>query len=944
VRAFDPQIATLEWYLRKYSEDQPRDELGRFGETGGDSSSSTEESGPADSTGHTISVGDMVDIIDPVPNTVAYEGSVLSVDAGRNEVEVWLRGGIVATYASEDVRVQTGEHATINPEDARALAERGGFSFQPFTASLPSGGFMVAGISEPVTVAVKNTNEAANAIVKYVDEHAADFDRDPNLYIGGWVSGGEITIELAENVADRAEAAALGEGRNQIAIFDIANGEEIGTGGTGEFRGTSMPLDVYVAVIESLLHDAGFKYSEDQPRDELGRFGETGGGETSTETGTDAGTVPAAESYAAREPGGSNDGRDADHPYVTRDVDEAAKALAEGKFVDLTQAASPSTLLDKLAEMGNAARAAGEKAPAIDLARATIQGTNIFMAGNMGVPRVEMPQFIAKAGDLVAGSPAAEMVANGTLIVDAKGEVNLTGLFAEHLREALGIQTTEGTRPAGYLRATQSEIDGVKVGGMMGAMDSGKLDRSSMAPVLTTKDDYVLDGHHQWAATVGLEYKTPEDDTLEVRTITFDAPITDVLREAQTWTLDMGSPTREFGKRRDEMLALYNAVLDSLADFKYSEDQPRDELGRFGEGGGGGSSEAPTHEAIPGGQYYHGLSEGAQRFVNDTLGKFGVDRDAVRTEIVDRIKSNPDAVAAGKEWYAKAHDLAGGLDKLTGGKVPFATASAVTAVLSPQTNWAMNAETSARMAQFFADGKTEGMTPEQATVAFREAWQSEKWGGVGKDGEPRANLCLPDNVVKGFALLAGPPPTPDETLGSNKVRSFDNNILTGGKEPPPDVTVDVHMGKAFGFASGLDRAATEKLMGTKSTTAERTYANGRHVEDTRVASVGYTAMASIVREASEQLNLSPAQAQAAYWIAVRDESPAGWTPPRAGWSIDTPLADSIIGENLGGTKARSDDVLSVDEAAGEWDDTDWWTEEQFQREYDRQVAELERKQ
>jgi hypothetical protein len=290
------------------------------------------------------------------------------------------------------------------------------------------------------------------------------------------------------------------------------------------------------------------------PRGEHGRF--TSGGEGTHEDGTPL------------------DGRDIEHALQTDSVDEAARALSEGKYVNLTQAVGPSTILDKLAALGKEAQAAGGKAPAIDLAHVTVKGSNLFMNGNLGVPRIEMPQFILKASDVQAGSPLAHMLADGTIKPDAKGEVNLTPLFAAHL-ENMGITSEATTRPADFLRATQREIDGVKVGGMMGAMASGVLDRSKMGPVLTTRDDYVLDGHHQWAATVGLEHKIGSTDKLEVRAFRFDAAITTVLREAQSWTVAMGSLPRAFGKRK---------LIVEKAEGWDEDKHPRDDHGKFAPG------------------------------------------------------------------------------------------------------------------------------------------------------------------------------------------------------------------------------------------------------------------------------------------------------------------------------------------------------------------------
>jgi ParB-like chromosome segregation protein Spo0J len=50
---------------------------------------------------------------------------------------------------------------------------------------------------------------------------------------------------------------------------------------------------------------------------------------------------------------------------------------------------------------------------------------------------------------------------------------------------------------ASHLRASQNELDGAKVGMIARAMRQGKV---TEARIFITRDNYVLDGHHRWAA------------------------------------------------------------------------------------------------------------------------------------------------------------------------------------------------------------------------------------------------------------------------------------------------------------------------------------------------------------------------------------------------------------------------------------------------------------
>jgi hypothetical protein len=255
----------------------------------------------------------------------------------------------------------------------------------------------------------------------------------------------------------------------------------------------------------------------------------------------------------------SGSGADASHPFVTTSVDEAARALAAGKYVDLRQERGLSTLMDRLAADALDAKAKGVAAPVYDLGKVTIQGTNLFMNGNLGVPRVDMPQL---SGIPEPGSPADSMPK------DDQGRVNLSGAFTVHLA-SLGVGVSSETVLASELRATQNGLDGSKVAVMMDQYESGELDPSGRA-IWTTSDGYVLDGHHQWAAIAGVQYET-ESDKLKVLTSVIDMPITEALREAQTWTRAMGIAGRAVGKMLKD----------------YDPDQARDDKGMWTKAPGG---------------------------------------------------------------------------------------------------------------------------------------------------------------------------------------------------------------------------------------------------------------------------------------------------------------------------------------------------------------------
>lgn len=180
------------------------------------------------------------------------------------------------------------------------------------------------------------------------------------------------------------------------------------------------------------------------------------------------------------------------HPInCGKDLDKAATLLSQGKSVRLDDKRQASMLLSKMQAMAQQMKKDGQKAKDFDLCRITVPGTNLFCQQSKGIPRAKMPQLKGKP---TPGSPASKKRK------DKKGEVSVEGDFIRELHKR-GIKVTEMEVPASQLKATQSQLNGVKVGGMMRAIESGKMD--TKVPIFVTRDGYVIDGHHRWAAMVG---------------------------------------------------------------------------------------------------------------------------------------------------------------------------------------------------------------------------------------------------------------------------------------------------------------------------------------------------------------------------------------------------------------------------------------------------------
>jgi len=191
-----------------------------------------------------------------------------------------------------------------------------------------------------------------------------------------------------------------------------------------------------------------------------------------------------------------------------------------------------STIIDKLAELGKQAKEKGEQAPNFNLCQVSIPGTNLYCDGNKGIERGDMPQF---KGTPQPGSPADK------LPKDESGEADTEEFFKQMLNKQ-GIKVSEPVAvPPDRLKATQSELVGVKVAGMSKVLDNpnhpayGKI----TAPIYVSNDGYVLDGHHRWAAVVAHNAANPKNQIpMQVRVI--DEPIEPLVKRSNAFAEKMG--------------------------------------------------------------------------------------------------------------------------------------------------------------------------------------------------------------------------------------------------------------------------------------------------------------------------------------------------------------------------------------------------------------------
>lgn len=199
--------------------------------------------------------------------------------------------------------------------------------------------------------------------------------------------------------------------------------------------------------------------------------------------------------------------------------------------LDVSAPEVPS-ILAKLAKIAADAKAQGDDAPVYNLCDIDVEGTNLFCAAALPIPRSDMPQL---QGPPVAGSLAA------SLPQDARGNVNIGPLLADYLRDA-GYTVTPLEVDASSLKATQNQLNGAKVATLMGYVEDGSM---QWTPLVVSQDDYIVDGHHRWAAEVGAEYVTGQVQTVSVLMVNED--IVPLLAECKAFAGAMGIPQGGLG-------------------------------------------------------------------------------------------------------------------------------------------------------------------------------------------------------------------------------------------------------------------------------------------------------------------------------------------------------------------------------------------------------------
>jgi hypothetical protein len=135
-----------------------------------------------------------------------------------------------------------------------------------------------------------------------------------------------------------------------------------------------------------------------------------------------------------------------------------------------------------------------------DLTNLHINGVPLFDKPNMGIPRKNMPQVPTNSK---------------------------TDFLQELDRRGISVERTE-VNPLD-LNPVQNEIQAEKSGGIMNREEAKNADPRLVPDtgrIIVSSDDYVMDGHHRWAAYSAMALENPD---VKIPVVKVDMPATDLL-------------------------------------------------------------------------------------------------------------------------------------------------------------------------------------------------------------------------------------------------------------------------------------------------------------------------------------------------------------------------------------------------------------------------------
>lgn len=174
-----------------------------------------------------------------------------------------------------------------------------------------------------------------------------------------------------------------------------------------------------------------------------------------------------------------------------------------------------------------------------DITNLTLTGTRLMSRDNLGIPRAEMPQ----------------------IPTDKKGEfVNLL--------EQRGVGVSREEVQASTLKPIQAEISGTTSAQIMVRMLTSQEPKNMQdfdgGAIVVSKDNYVIDGHHRWAAHVGLELGGDKGHKMKILKV--DLPHEKLIDITKKWNETLGIKGLELGQNNPKDPDMSKARLLKMID------------------------------------------------------------------------------------------------------------------------------------------------------------------------------------------------------------------------------------------------------------------------------------------------------------------------------------------------------------------------------------------
>jgi hypothetical protein len=141
-----------------------------------------------------------------------------------------------------------------------------------------------------------------------------------------------------------------------------------------------------------------------------------------------------------------------------------------------------------------------------DITELNLGGTRLMGGEGMGIPRAKMPQIPPEARDQ----------------------------FIADLRKS-GVSVTEERIDPLLLKPIQTEVSGARAGAIYKRFEKTGIPDGER--ILVTRDNFIVDGHHTWAAGVGLHYAGTSDDMPVFR---MGLSARDALDQSLAWAVEHG--------------------------------------------------------------------------------------------------------------------------------------------------------------------------------------------------------------------------------------------------------------------------------------------------------------------------------------------------------------------------------------------------------------------